>query len=258
MKTPLVHCVSLFKRMQSKIQGSSKVVTTVVLHVVVVFSFKREFFGEVENASRQTLGLRHSPRLLARRGSSRGSFGKCCSSHAVNSKGAPASAGCSGAGSGRCKRKPQKNPRSLLNTDSLPDFFEMEFTSVLSSYTDYDPVETRGIVDATDTQNVASCAVNRFIDINFDSSFPCSRYSEHNCERNEDIIIDEGNDAMCCEECDEEIQSTGGGADVGGRLVGEGADVGSGNAGGADICGPILIGSVGDFGYETLSSQVRL
>jgi hypothetical protein len=190
-----------------EIQGSSKVVTTVVLHVVVVFSFKREFFGEVENASRQTLGLRHSPRLLARRGSSRGSFGKCCSSHAVNSKGAPASAGCSGAGSGRCKRKPQKNPRSLLNTDSLPDFFEMEFTSVLSSYTDFDPVETRGIVDATDTQNVASCAVNRFIDINFDSPFSCSLYSEHNCERNEDIILVKGNGAMCCEECDE-TQST--------------------------------------------------
>jgi hypothetical protein len=169
----------------------------------VVFAFKREFVKEIEHPSRNLQGLRHHHlRLLGRRGVSRRHFGSCCSGRAINSKGAPASAGCSGVGSNKCTRKVKKNPRSLLKVDSLPDFFQIEFTVVLSSYTEYNPVETRGIIDAKNTEDVAVCAVNRYIQNNFDLSFSCNVYFDHDCADNEDIQIKEGSGC-------EPIQSSG-------------------------------------------------
>lgn len=175
------------------IQGFGKIMTSVVLYVDVVFAFKKKFVHEIEHPSRNLQGLRHHHlRLLGRRGVSRRNFGSCCSGRAINSKGAPGSAKCSGVGSNKCTRKVKKNPRSLLNVDSLPDFFEIEFTIVLSSYTEYKPVETRAILDAKNTEDVAVCAVNRYIQINFDLSFSCNVYLDHDCADNEDIHIKEG------------------------------------------------------------------
>ena len=121
----------------------------------------------------------------------------CCSSKAVNSKGARSSATCGG-GSGKCgKKKKKTNHRSLLERNSLPDLYKQEFDQVVGSYTVLKPKETRGILEAKSTEDVAACAVNCYIEDALSvASMTCQKYREYECVSNEDIVLDQ---ALACD-----------------------------------------------------------
>jgi hypothetical protein len=184
--------------------GSGKVMETVALKVDVIFAFKRQFAQEIESIS-QRHGLRN---LLEQRnlaGCNRGGYGLCCSSKAFNSRGATGSATCGGGcGSSKCqKKKKKKATRSLTDSNDLPDFYKKEFDQVVGLYTAFKPVETRGILDAKNTEDVASCAVNRYIEDRLNVlSFTCQKYRDYHCINNEDLIPDE-EDLACASGTDD-------------------------------------------------------
>jgi hypothetical protein len=192
--------------------GSGKVIQTIALKLDVVFAFKRQFANEIENKSRRH-GLRNLAVSRNLATCNRGGFGMCCSSKAINSSSARGSATCggSGCGSSRCKsKKPKKNKnkikpsRQLFDSSTLPDLYGEEFDFVVNSYTEFEPEQTRGILEAKSTENVASCAVNRFIeDVLNVRSMTCKKYREYKCITNEDLVPDAQDEA-----CDKGIDIT--------------------------------------------------
>jgi hypothetical protein len=191
--------------------GSGKVIQTIALKLDVVFAFKRQFANEIENKSRRH-GLRHLAYSRNLATCNRGGFGMCCSSKAINSSTATGSATCgsSGCGFSRCDSKKPKKPknkkkpsRKLFDSSTLPNLHGEEFDFVVNSYTVFEPEQTRGILEAKSTENVASCAVNRFIeDVLNVPSMTCKKYREYKCITNEDLVpdpqdeaCDKGNDA---------------------------------------------------------------
>jgi hypothetical protein len=184
--------------------GSGRLIQTIALKIDITFAFNRKFSQSKQLSLRH--GLRHlmDHRHLA--GSNRGGFGMCCTSHAVNSKGARGSARCGG-GSGKCRRPPKKKtPRSLFESDTLPDLYKQEFDRVVGSYTVLKPVETRGILDAKSTEDVAVCAVNRYIEDALNvPSMTCQKYRDYQCISNEDIVIDP---LLACDSGIDEVTTT--------------------------------------------------
>jgi hypothetical protein len=123
----------------------------------------------------------------------------CCSSKAFNSKSASGSATCGGGGgSSRCSKKKKKKPsRSLFESSTLPDFYQHEFDVVLDAHTAFEPEETRGVLEAKSTEDVAACAVNRFIeDVLNVPSMTCEKYRKYECSSNEDLVQD-ADDRAC-------------------------------------------------------------
>lgn len=167
----------------------------------VVFAYKKQFAKEMDEISFNSTALQDGSRFL-RKG---GGHGKCCSARASNSGGAPRSARCGGAS--RCRRRrPKKtraNKRILLETSSLPNFFDMDFDKVVNDYTSYKAEETRGVVDARNTTNVAKCAVNRYMQDRLQVRLIqervmgprhwfncCGVYNKYSCADNEDLTPD--------------------------------------------------------------------
>jgi hypothetical protein len=163
---------------------------SIAMKMTVVFAFKSDF---AQSVRRKKVRQHQNLRFLRTR--SRGRFGMCCSSTAINSKGSPSSKTCSGISTSNCKKKKTKVGRQLL---SLPDFFEKEFDAVVNSYsTIFKPKETRGVLGAQSSEDVAACAVSRYIENKLNpSSFDCDRYNEFNCANNEDIRF-ESKEARC-------------------------------------------------------------
>lgn len=195
--------------------GSGQVMQTIALKLDVVFAFKRQFANEIEHTTRRH-GLRHltASRKLAT--CNRGGFGMCCSSKAINSSTAKGSATCggSGCGSSRCKsKKPKKNKkkkpsRKLFDSSTLPNLHGENFDFVVNSYTEFEPQQTRGILEAKSTENVASCAVNRFIeDVLNVPSMTCKKYREYKCITNEDLVP-EAQDEACDKGIDTVTETT--------------------------------------------------
>eukprot|EP00804_Cyclotella_cryptica_P003324 CCRYP_012835-RE/>CCRYP_012835-RE protein AED:0.06 eAED:0.06 QI:569/1/1/1/0.71/0.5/8/453/755 len=183
--------------------GSGKVMETIALKIDVVFAFKRQFAQEIESSSQQNELRRH---LLERNltGCNRGGYGLCCSSKAFNSRGARGSATCGGGcGSSKCQRKKKKKSwRSLSASNTWPDLYKEAFDQVVSLFTLFKPEETRGILDAKSTEDVAACAVNRYIEDTLEvPSFTCQKYREYQCINNEDLVPDEA-DLACVSETD--------------------------------------------------------
>ena len=173
---------------------SGKVMQTIALKLEVIYVFNRQFAKEVESSRHL---LRHNipfSRNLA--SCNRGKYASCCSGKSFNSKGSKGSATCGGGGCGssRCKKKKPKKKRpsrDLFESSNLPDLYEQEFDVVVDSYTQFEPEQTRGILEAKNTEDVAACAVNRFIeDVLNVPSMTCRKYREYNCIKNEDRIAD--------------------------------------------------------------------
>ncbi|KAL7517733.1 hypothetical protein ACHAWX_002630 [Stephanocyclus meneghinianus] len=173
------------------------------IKISVGLAFKKQFAKEIDQTflnATEVQGLEQSDsRFLAKSRGGRGGFAKCCSGRALNSRGAPPSASCQGGGgSGRCTRKaPKKNKKNriLSDSDSLPDFFKMGFDTVVKNYASYAAEQTRGIIEAEITTNVAKCAVNRYMEdtirelMNIPKTwFKCCSYVRFDCSSNEDII----------------------------------------------------------------------
>lgn len=197
--------------------GSGQVMQTIALKLDLVFAFKRHFADEIEES-----GIRHGLRHLAVSRNlgtcNRGGHAKCCSSTAFNSNTAKGSATCggSGCGSSRCKKKKpkKKNPkkktpsRNLFESSTLPDLYGEDFDFVVGSYTEIHPEQTRGVVDAKSTDDVASCAVNRYIeDVLHVRSMTCRKYRQYSCIDNEDLVPD-AEDEACAKGIDTVTEST--------------------------------------------------
>eukprot|EP00804_Cyclotella_cryptica_P028426 CCRYP_014212-RC/>CCRYP_014212-RC protein AED:0.15 eAED:0.16 QI:598/1/1/1/0.64/0.66/18/800/512 len=210
-ETPMSGIQSSEKSVRTK-SGEEIDVSTTAMKISVVFAFKKEFAKEVTDTSPNSRGLVHTPRFLA--SCSNGGFGMCCSGSAINSSGASPSAKCSGGcGSRRCKKKKPKKPkkklrRGLIGSLIVPDLFDVEFIDAVNSYSDYDPVETRAVVQADNVGNVAICAVNRYIQdmirprVELEQSaraFKCRVYDEADCSKNEDIIREMDETRSFCE-----------------------------------------------------------
>jgi hypothetical protein len=176
--------------------GSGQVMQTIALKLDLAFAFKRTFAKEIES-SRERHWLRHLQ--ISRNLATRGGFGMCCSSTAFNSKSAKGSATCGGGGgSSRCSKKKKKKPsRSFFEGSTLPDFYQQEFDVVLDAHTAFEPEETRGVLEAKSTEDVAACAVNRFIeDVLNVPSMTCKKYRQYECSSNEDLVQD-ADDRAC-------------------------------------------------------------
>lgn len=81
-----------------------------------------------------------------------------------------------------------------MNIDGLPNFFEMDFDTVVNNCTSYSVEESRGIVDAKNTTNVATCAVQRYMHDRLRPRleitrqwFKCCTYVQSECPKNEDL-----------------------------------------------------------------------
>jgi hypothetical protein len=168
-------------------------IQSIAINITVVFAFKKDFDQTI---TRHKLRQHHVNRFLTP-STGTGGYGLCCAAKAFNSEGSPSSGKC-GDTTRKCKRKKKKTKgRVLFNGDILPDLFEKQFDEVVNSYTALQPEETRGILDAHSTRNVAACAVSRFVELKLDSgSFGCTRYSEFDCSNNEDILFKSG-DTRC-------------------------------------------------------------
>ncbi|KAL7520562.1 hypothetical protein ACHAWX_005273 [Stephanocyclus meneghinianus] len=201
--------------------GETVDVSSVAMKAFVVFAFKKKFASEIKTTFPRVRSLMQTPRFLPRLSCSTSGFALCCSGGSINSRGAPRSAQCrGGCGSRNCQKKKKKPKkiikRELSETRDLPDLFDMAFDNVVSSYTEYKPVETRAIIGAEIAQNVATCAVNRYVQDTLRSqlslkgqrSFHCGTYFNSRCSRNEDIIPETDETRQFCASRDEMTSST--------------------------------------------------
>lgn len=201
--------------------GETIDVSSVAMKAFVVFAFKKKFASEIKTTFSRLRSLMQTPRFLPGSSCRTSSFALCCSGGSINSRGAPRSAKCrGGCGSRNCQKKKKKPKkiigRELPQTRDLPDLFDMAFDDVVSSYTEYKPVETRAIIDAEIAQNVVTCAVNRYVQDTLRSqlslkgqrSFHCGTYFNSRCSRNEDIIPETDETRQFCASRDEMTTST--------------------------------------------------
>jgi hypothetical protein len=188
--------------------GSNKTIQTIALNATISFAFKKSF---AESLPTQIyLRQHHLLRFLSSTDSASATHGICCSSTAENSEKAPKSSSCSNKKCSDKKKKKKKNPkwRFLLNNITLPDLSGRWFDDVVSLYTEFQPEETRGIVNANSTKDVAACAVRRYVKDNIDTkAFECTSYTEFDCAHNEDIIF-RSDDQKCDPVCDDNNRCT--------------------------------------------------
>lgn len=60
-------------------------------------------------------------------------------------------------------QKEEAKKIKAFKSESMPNFFEMDFDVVVNNHAAYVAAETRGIIDAENTLKVAKCAVNRYM-----------------------------------------------------------------------------------------------
>lgn len=132
----------------------------------------------------------------------------CCAGHAINSNSNSRTClenGCSRRSCPPKRKKRTKNSsrtrtknrfgwdgdhRKLETYTDLPKkLYKKDFNNILNEYTNFHPERTRAIVGASDTLEVASCSVNRYLEDVYEIPFSCDVYEADNCEKNEDIIF---------------------------------------------------------------------
>jgi hypothetical protein len=189
-------------------------IQSIALDIKVVCAFKKSYDDSFEG--------KRSPNLQQLRylASGKKSHAMCCAATAINSKGAPRSDYCKN--NKKCSKPPKKTKRGkknqkerLLSDSSCVDSSETEFDAFLTSCMPrepcpegvrcrkgpaFEPEETRCIMNAGNTEDVAACAVSRYIEDNLDpGSFRCSRYEEFDCANNEDMSF-EGDSERCTDD----------------------------------------------------------
>ncbi|KAL7516366.1 hypothetical protein ACHAWX_001391, partial [Stephanocyclus meneghinianus] len=159
---------------QNKLVGgkSKENIQAIALKMSIIFAFKK-FDKKIKGPKKRQRMKQHA---------------MCRAVHVINSKGAPKSASCK-----KNKMYDSKTPqkpkfRDLQHDENLPDLSRQQFDDVVNTYTSFHPEETRAILDAQTTRDVATCALSRFIENKLDSgSFDCGQYNKFNCADNEDI-----------------------------------------------------------------------
>ncbi|KAL7468732.1 hypothetical protein ACHAXS_008960 [Conticribra weissflogii] len=130
----------------------------------------------------------------------------CCSGHAINGQSNSKTCLENGCSRRKCppkRKKKKKNSSTKIRTygwdgdhrkletytDLPKKLYKKDFNKILNDYTNFKPVRTRAIVGATDTLEVASCSVNRYLEDVYGIPFSCDLYEVDNCKKNEDIIF---------------------------------------------------------------------
>jgi len=124
----------------------------------------------------------------------------CCASGSISSSRRKycRSLGCD---LNNCSRKSSRGEnqgrrlRSIEKKNREEDLSGQDFLNVVKKYTSFEPIGLAVIMNATDTDEVAACGANRFVDDNFlENSFTCDVYDDKDCANNEDIIFYDDND----------------------------------------------------------------
>ena len=167
----------------------------------MVYAFNESYDDSFEGNQRRNLQQLRHPRSRV----------QCFTATAINSKGAPQSNYRKN--NKKCSKPPKKSKRGkkkqkerLLSDSSCVDSPETEFDAFLTSCMPrepcpegvrcrtgpaFEPEETRCIMNAGNTEDVAACAVSRYIEENLDpGSFQCSTYEEFDRANNEDILFE--------------------------------------------------------------------
>lgn len=185
-------------------------VQTVAFQLEVAFAFKKRFSKEIEQEEATTSPITRTPRngqqldhqhrALGEK-CSKTDFGVCCSGKAFNSNAARESKECNnGCNYMKCgkRKKKQKNGRFVQSSSACDiNLARKSFKNVVAAYTDFEPVTTRAIVGGNNTTDVAVCGVYSYIhDLLGNASMTCEAYEVHDCETNEDIVI-QPNETVC-------------------------------------------------------------
>mmetsp|Transcript_3616 Transcript_3616/g.7725 ORF Transcript_3616/g.7725 Transcript_3616/m.7725 type:complete len:1409 (+) Transcript_3616:124-4350(+) len=156
-------------------------------------------------------------RLLKSATCGRNDYAECCVNGAINEDADSKTCKEAGCTKKRCKKKPPKNRRELLQhsrdgefvVDSLHSidrdiswmkegrylqasnsYWGLDFLDVIRQYTtNFEPNATKSILNATNTDSVATCTSNRYSEITNSSAFACDVYANNNCEENEDLDL---------------------------------------------------------------------
>ena len=209
--TPIsVNMIDLASGSQEVGQGSNEFLLSTVMKINVTLAVKVTFI-EWLNQQHQ-LQMRHlvSSRHLGVKICPNRDYFACCEHDAINKDAPSANCIAKGCTNKRCKRtwakkedkrknKNKNNNRELhASTKSVRELLEEEdvdlsdknFLDVIRKYTTVKPKQVRSILNATDTKQVASCSVNRYIDDTSETpSFSCDTYEVFDCAANEDIEI---------------------------------------------------------------------
>ena len=198
-------------------------VHSIALDIKVVYAFNKSY--DDSHAENKPPLKGQQPLLRALKGqqqlrylaSSGHSHAMCCTAQAINSPKAPQSKACKN--SQKCSKKPQKpknQKQRLLSVSPCEDSSETQFNSFVTECMPFepcsggklcsrrprlDPEETRCILNAESTEDVAACAVSRYIEDNLDpGSFQCSRYNRFDCADNEDISFEQREGKRCTDD----------------------------------------------------------
>ena len=150
------------------------------------FAIKQSFKEWIEKDDNRRL---EPSRYLQTKNCNSKEYAECCVDGAINKERSMTckKKGCSKNG---CDKRPPKNPKNRRIMDSdhhteSRDARELEidenlygrsFTDVIIDYTDVSPQETRSILDASDTQQVATCS--KATDTN---NLNCALYESESC-----------------------------------------------------------------------------
>jgi len=197
--------------------GEEKLIETIAFKMNAMFSLKASFVewieegqegdddiveGSNEIEERQLFKSR-AERFLAKGKCNANDYCECCLNGSINKNADSKTCKAAGCNRKRCKKKPPKNRRlSSVIEDSYNDISQIgtrkleiddnlygrDFLEVIRQYTtNFKPNATKSILNATDTESVATCSSSRYADSTNSSSFACDVYEVNNCEDNEDI-----------------------------------------------------------------------
>ena len=206
--------------------GSGKTVETIALKLDIAFVLKLDFVDWIERQTGRRLEAEQYQReashkndhsRILRVSCDSSDYSRCCtqSSIDINDSKYCSSQACPTKKCGRKEKKKNRNNRMLLENSSqmllrtgdsrklqclskpiIRDLFGKDFKDVVATYSEFKPRQTRAILNASDTESVAVCTADRYIEDNFEIPFLCEEYKIYDCESNEDIIF-KPNDPRC-------------------------------------------------------------
>ena len=142
-------------------------------------------------------------------------FAECCSSKSINAETRSKKCKSLGCNVDICAGKQKKNRKERFLIESkheagdpyshardlqteIGDLTGKYFLDVLNTYTIFKAEDVSLVLNATNTQAVASCSASRYADEHLLSSFTCDVYEGNNCQENEDILFEPGNEVCTC------------------------------------------------------------
>jgi len=214
---------------QTSSVGSGVQVETVAFQMNVTLSMKKSFAdwvdeeGTIDDSSRRLAVLSHpTQRRMQSKKCSPKNYATCCLNGSINQDADSKTCKSLGCNRQRCRKKPPKGIRLLFeelderiiesqvqarNLEIDDNLWGLDFNEVLRQYTNFESETTKSILNATDTQSVATCGAERYAEFTNSSAFACDVFVINNCGENEDIEFEE-EEELCSSSAPSTIPST--------------------------------------------------